>query len=99
MAASNTLTRLIQIRRSRICGRLIAIICRHSSPRVKNRDFSVDRLTMTKWRADGRIKYAYAVNPDPEESDLRPVDRDHLPAQLAASEKSGFLGGQADYDE
>ncbi len=49
--------------------------------------------------ADGRIKYAFAVNPDPEESDLRPVDRDHLPARLAADRKSGFVGGQSDYDE
>jgi hypothetical protein len=48
---------------------------------------------------DGRLKYASAVNPDPEESDLRPVDRAHLPAQLAAGQQAGFLGGQADYDE
>ena len=47
---------------------------------------------------DGRIKNAYAVNPDPEESDLRPVDRSHLPTQLAAGEEAGFLGGQADYE-
>lgn len=48
---------------------------------------------------DGRLKYAYAVNPDPEESDLRPVDHAHLPAQLAAGQESGFLGSQADYEE
>ncbi len=49
--------------------------------------------------ADGRLKNAFAVNPDPEESDLRPVDREHLPTQLAAGQEAGFLGGQADYDE
>jgi hypothetical protein len=48
---------------------------------------------------DGRLKYAYAVNADPEESDLRPVDKAHLPAQLAAGQESGFAGGQNDYDE
>lgn len=48
---------------------------------------------------DGRIKYAYAVNADPEESDLRPVDKAHLPAQLATGQESGFAGGQRDYDE
>lgn len=50
--------------------------------------------------ADGRLKYAYAVNPDPEESDLRPVDRAHLPAGPAeAGRREGFLDDQADYEE
>ena len=48
---------------------------------------------------DGRIKNAYAVNPDPEESDLRVVDRAHLPTQLAAGQEAGFLGSQTDYEE
>jgi hypothetical protein len=50
--------------------------------------------------ADGRLKYAYAVNPDPEESDLRPVDRSHLPAaDPEAKGREGFLDDQADYEE
>ena len=49
--------------------------------------------------ADGRLKYAFAVNADPEESDLRRVDAAHLPAQLAAGQQSGFAAGQRDYDE
>ncbi|MDF3056701.1 MAG: rane protein [Rariglobus sp.] len=49
--------------------------------------------------ADGRLKYAFAVNADPEESDLRVVDKAHLPAQLTAGQESGFAGGQGDYDE
>lgn len=50
--------------------------------------------------ADGRLKYAYAVNPDPEESDLRPVDRSHLPAPAPeAKGREGFLDDQADYEE
>jgi len=48
---------------------------------------------------DGRIKYAFAVNADPEESDLRPVDKSHLPAELAAGQASDFAAGQRDYDE
>lgn len=49
---------------------------------------------------DGRIKYAYAVNPDPEESDLRPVDRAHLPAGTDESRgREGFLEKQSDYEE
>lgn len=50
--------------------------------------------------ADGRIKYAYAVNPDPEESDLRAVDRAHLPVSGDAEKgREGFLDNQADYEE
>lgn len=48
---------------------------------------------------DGRLKYAFAVNGDPDESDLRPVDKSHLPTQLADGQESGFAGGQRDYDE
>ena len=50
--------------------------------------------------ADGRLKYAYAVNPDPEESDLRPVDRGHLPvANNETKGREGFLDQQSDYEE
>jgi hypothetical protein len=48
---------------------------------------------------DGRMKYAYAVDADPEEADLRPVDKSHLPAQLAEGQESAFASGQRDYDE
>lgn len=46
---------------------------------------------------DGRMKYAYAVNPDPDESDLRTVDRPHLPRQVGR--EAGFVGGRDDYEE
>ncbi len=54
--------------------------------------------------ADGRLKYAFAVNPDPEESDLRPVDQSHLAALrglggASGGAREGFLSGQADYEE
>lgn len=49
--------------------------------------------------AGSRLSYAFAVNPDTEESDLRQVDKAHLPAQLGAEQEAGFAGGQKDYDE
>jgi hypothetical protein len=48
---------------------------------------------------DGRLKCAFAVNPDPDEADLRPVDPSHLPAQLATGQDSAFVGQQKDYEE
>lgn len=46
----------------------------------------------------GRLKYAWAVNPDPEESDLRRVDLAQLPTR-GAGERGNFLAGQGDYEE
>lgn len=47
---------------------------------------------------DGRIKYAFAVNGDPGQSDLRAVDKTHLAAQLAAGQKANFATGLKDYE-
>jgi len=44
-------------------------------------------------------KYAFAVNCDPQESDLRPVDRSQLPVQLENASHAGFLAGAADYEQ
>lgn len=48
--------------------------------------------------SDGKLKYAWAVNPDPEESDLRRVDLAQLPTR-GDDARSSFLAGQGDYDE
>jgi hypothetical protein len=47
---------------------------------------------------DGGVKYAFAVNGDPGQSDLRPVDKSHLQAQLAAGQHANFAGGSKDYE-
>lgn len=47
---------------------------------------------------DGRLKNAWAVNPDPEESDLRAVDREHLSVQTGGDAEGAFLGGRDDYE-
>jgi hypothetical protein len=47
---------------------------------------------------DGRLKYAFAVNGDPGQSDLRPVDKSHLQAQLAAGQQANFAAGLKDYE-
>ncbi|AHF93035.1 membrane protein [Opitutaceae bacterium TAV5] len=46
-----------------------------------------------------RLRTAFAVNPDTAESDLRPVDKAHLPAQLAEGQQAALIEGQSDYDE
>jgi hypothetical protein len=48
---------------------------------------------------DGRLKNAFAVNPDPAEADLRPVDTSHLSAQVAAGQSADFLHSEHDYEE
>ncbi len=47
-----------------------------------------------------KLLHAYAVNPSPEESDLRPIDRALLPEQLGESGRKGFfVEGRADFDD
>jgi len=48
---------------------------------------------------NGSLKNAFAVNPDPDESDLRPLDKTHLPTELAAGQKAGFVEGQKEYEQ
>ncbi len=47
---------------------------------------------------DGGLKYAFAVNGDPGQSDLRAVDKSHLEEQLAAGQKAHFASGLKDYE-
>jgi hypothetical protein len=52
--------------------------------------FTPDEPGFYTRRAD-RLLHSYAVNPDPEESDLRPIDRTRLPAQAAETGQRGFF--------
>ena len=46
-----------------------------------------------------RLLHAYAVNPPPDESDLRPIDRTLLPEQLGERGQRGFfVEGRADFE-
>jgi hypothetical protein len=46
------------------------------------------------------LLHAYAVNPSPEESDLRPIDRALLPEQLSEKGQQGyFVKGREDFDD
>lgn len=48
----------------------------------------------------GRLLHAYAVNPPPDESDLRPIDRALLPEQLGEKGQKGFfVNGRQDFDD
>jgi hypothetical protein len=48
----------------------------------------------------GKLLHAYAVNPSPEESDLRPIDRALLPEQLVEKGQRGFfVEGRNDFDD
>jgi hypothetical protein len=42
--------------------------------------------------------YAFAVNPSPDESDLRPVDKAMLPTALKEAQQAHFVSGREDYD-
>ena len=42
--------------------------------------------------------YAFAVNPSPEESDLRPVDKELLPSALKDASQGRFVTGREDYE-
>jgi hypothetical protein len=46
-----------------------------------------------------RLLHAYAVNPPPEESDLRPIDRALLPERLGEAGRNGyFVQGREDFE-
>ncbi len=46
-----------------------------------------------------RLVHAYAVNPPPDESDLRPIDRTLLPEQLGEKGQRGFfVAGREDFE-
>ncbi len=44
-----------------------------------------------------RLRYAFGVNPPPEESDLRPVDKSLLPDLLKDGQQGRFVSGAEDY--
>ncbi len=48
----------------------------------------------------GKLLHAYGINPPPEESDLRPIDRTLLPETLGARGQSGFfVHGREDFED
>jgi hypothetical protein len=47
---------------------------------------------------DGGLKYAFAVNGDPGQSDLRCADKSHLEAQIGKGQQANFAGGLKDYE-
>lgn len=48
----------------------------------------------------GKLFHAYAVNPPPDESDLRPIDRSLLPEQLDEQGQKGFfVAGRQDFED
>jgi hypothetical protein len=61
--------------------------------------FVPDELGFYLMRA-GKPLHAYAVNPPPDESDLRPIDRALLPEQLDEKGQQGFfVAGQEDFED
>jgi len=49
---------------------------------------------------EGRLLHCYAVNPPPEESDLRPIDRALLPERLGEKGINGyFVQGHEDFQD
>ncbi len=52
--------------------------------------FVPDEIGFYAMRA-GKLLHAYAVNPPPDESDLRPIDRALLPEQLGEQGQQGFF--------
>jgi hypothetical protein len=60
--------------------------------------FTPDELGFYAMRAP-RLLHSYAVNPPPDESDLRPIDRALLPEQLSEKGQAGFfVQGHEDYE-
>jgi hypothetical protein len=63
-------------------------------------------ITFTPWETGiyamrgEKLLHAYAVNPSPEESDLRPIDRALLPEQLDENGRRGyFVAGREDFGD
>ncbi len=46
-----------------------------------------------------RMTQAYGVNPSPEEADLRPIEKSHLPEQFSAGQEGHFVEGREDYNQ
>jgi hypothetical protein len=46
-----------------------------------------------------RPLYAFGINTNPEEADLRPIDKDVLPREFAAEREAHFVAGAADFEE
>jgi len=46
-----------------------------------------------------KLLYAFGVNTSPDEADLRPIDKDVLPRDLAARHEAHFVGGAEDFEE
>jgi hypothetical protein len=46
-----------------------------------------------------RPLYAFGVNPSPDESDLRPVEKEMLPTQIGESQQAQFVSGREDYED
>jgi len=61
--------------------------------------FVPDELGFYQMRS-GKLLHAYAVNPPPDESDLRPIDRSLLPQQLDEKGQKGFfVAGRQDFED
>ena len=43
--------------------------------------------------------YAFGVNTSPDEADLRPIDKEVLPKEFAATRDAHFVSGRADFEE
>jgi hypothetical protein len=46
-----------------------------------------------------RQNYAWGVNPSPDESDLRQIDKDALPREFASDHQAAFVSGRQDFEE
>ncbi len=61
--------------------------------------FVPDELGFYQMRG-GKLLHAYAVNPPPDESDLRPIDRALLPERLDEKGQKGFfVAGRQDFED
>ena len=59
--------------------------------------FTPEQLGFYTLAAD-RLLYAFGSNPHPDESDLRPVDKDLLPTQSKDGPSGHFVQGREDYE-
>jgi hypothetical protein len=60
--------------------------------------FKPDQLGFYTFGGDKPV-YAFGVNASPDESDLRQVDKELLPAQLKGSQQGQFIAGGDDFGE
>ena len=79
-------------------GELLAVKTEARGERL-GLSFVPDELGFHTARAD-KLLHAFAVNPPPEESDPRPIDRALLPEQLGEQGQRGFfVQGREDFEE